>query len=78
MALTYAQLREEVLALPSDQQLEIADTVYCCTEPAHPSELHPAWAEELRRRSEDFRSGKTKGIPWEEVKGHFERLTEGR
>jgi putative addiction module component (TIGR02574 family) len=30
--------------------------------------VEAAWQEEIRRRMEDLRSGKVKGIPWEEVR----------
>jgi putative addiction module component (TIGR02574 family) len=78
MPLTFDQIREEVLALPNDQQLEIADTVYCCAEPAHPQELHPSWAEELQRRSDELHTGRSVGIPWEEVELELDRIIDGR
>ena len=75
MALTLDQLRQEVLALAPEQRKELLSSL------SHelgnePPSLHPAWAAELDRRSEELRSGKVKGIPAEEIFREIDELVE--
>jgi putative addiction module component (TIGR02574 family) len=37
------------------------------------AELSPAWKTEIERRVADYRSGKTKGVPLEDVMDELER-----
>ena len=71
------QIREAALALPRDERLELADTLYCSLmDQSDPEslQLHPDWEAELNRRSEELESGKVPGIPWEDVRKELEEL----
>ncbi len=73
MALTLEQLREEYLALPPEDRQRFVSSLADEDEIA-PLGLHPDWAEELHRRSEAYKAGKTQGIPWEDVQKELESL----
>jgi len=73
MALTFEQIREEFLALPNEERQRLILSLPDTGEIA-PLGLHPAWSEELRRRSEDLKSGRMEGIPWEVVEKELDSL----
>ena len=71
-----AQLLGEVLNLPLDERLKIADAVYASVEgpapgPGEQEEIDAAWREEIRRRAARVLAGEP-GIPWEEVEAEME------
>ena len=66
MPRTVAELLDAALALPEAERAELAELIEA-TIPSPPSSLHPAWADEIRRRAADIDSGKVKPIPWDEV-----------
>jgi putative addiction module component (TIGR02574 family) len=69
-------LLEAALRLSEEDRAELADRLFESLDPdaddgpnAAPGDLlHPAWADEIRRRVEDMKEGRVKGIPWEEVR----------
>jgi putative addiction module component (TIGR02574 family) len=73
MPLTLDQLREEFLALPPEERQQLILSLPD-TDDIVPLGLHPAWAEELRRRSEEYKSGRMEGIPWEIVEKELNSL----
>ena len=77
MALTFEQIREEVLSLPEEERQRLILSLPDATDPA-PLGLHPAWNEELRRRSEEYVSGHMEGIPWEIVEKELDSLDDLR
>ena len=46
----------------------LAERLLRSLEPDVPSQLHPAWREELRRRAAQIDAGEVRPVPWEEVK----------
>jgi len=62
------QLLKAILQLPPDEREQIADQVYQSLDDETDIELDAEWSEEIRRRVEDARSGRVKGIPWEEAR----------
>ena len=78
MSQSLEQVREVVLALPIADRLALLQDVRESlvpeadrleTEP----ELHPAWLEELHRRSEDLESGRVQEISWEDIQKEWEQ-----
>ena len=67
MLQTVAEILDAALALPVEQHAELAELIEE-TIPSPPSTLHPAWAEELRRRADEVKSGVVTPIPWNEVR----------
>lgn len=69
------QLLASALQLNDAERIEFAERLYSSVDDASelPLEKDPAFAAELQRRSEDFRTGRTKGIPADQV---FKNLEE--
>jgi putative addiction module component (TIGR02574 family) len=76
MPLTFEELREEVLALPADQREELILSISEASN-TEPFDLHPSWKEELKRRSDDFHSGRVTAIPWEVVEKELDEIVDG-
>lgn len=56
------------LALPEEDRVELADRLLASFPPDVPSQLHPAWRAELKRRSSQVDSGEITPVPWNEVR----------
>jgi putative addiction module component (TIGR02574 family) len=71
------KLLPALMALPLSDRLDLADLLYASIPPppGMMCEDDPGFEAELERRLADLESGKTKGIPAEEV---FRRLREER
>jgi putative addiction module component (TIGR02574 family) len=65
MSPTIERLREELLALPTEERESLIASISQNADKA-PFTLHPAWPAELRFRSEEYRAGRMEGIPWEQ------------
>lgn len=70
--MTWEQLLEKALQLPSHQQEKIARALYENLadeedEDEDPAEVEAAWAEEIQRRVEEIRNGTVETIPADEV-----------
>ena len=64
-----SQVYEAAMALPEDERAELASRLLeSLSGEGSPSRLHPAWAEELRRRLAQVDSGEVTPLPWAEVK----------
>jgi putative addiction module component (TIGR02574 family) len=68
MAPTLDTLYQAAMALPEEQRAELADRLLGTLSPEIPSQLHPAWRAELKRRSAKADSGEVTLIPWDEVR----------
>jgi putative addiction module component (TIGR02574 family) len=68
VAPTVESLYQAALALPEDQRAELADRLLETLPADIPSQLHPAWKDELRRRSAQLDAGEVTPIPWDEVR----------
>lgn len=67
MPRTVAELLHAALALSVEERAELAELIED-TIPSPPSTLHPSWAEELRRRVAEMKSGLVTPISWGEVR----------
>jgi putative addiction module component (TIGR02574 family) len=68
MARTLDDIRDEVLALEVEERGAVADAIWESFLTDEEREVQAAWIEEAERRIDAMRSGKVKGIPWEQVK----------
>jgi putative addiction module component (TIGR02574 family) len=68
MTPTTEQLYEGAMALSEDERAELAARLLDSLTKDAPSQLHPAWPEELRRRLAQVDSGEVTPVSWDEVK----------
>jgi putative addiction module component (TIGR02574 family) len=76
-----SELLKRALALTPEERAELAGSLLESLDAADddPKAVEAAWNEEIARRIEDFDSGKTKAVPWEEVQARISsKLTHGR
>lgn len=71
LSMTWEQLLEQALQLPSDEKENIARALYENLadedEDEDPAEVEAAWAEAIQRRVEEIRNGTVETIPADEV-----------
>lgn len=73
-----AALRNEVLALPSEERAELAAELLASLDDiddADPGRVDQVWGEELVRRSAQLAAGEVTGVSWDQV---LERVAENR
>jgi putative addiction module component (TIGR02574 family) len=68
-----SKLLEQALSLSVEEQEALANTLYSILDreaggDADDEGVEQAWSEEIKRRIDDIDSGKTKMIPYEEVR----------
>jgi putative addiction module component (TIGR02574 family) len=68
MPSTLETLYLAALALAEEDRIELADRLLGALSPDVPSQLHPAWRAELKRRSDQIETGEVALIPWDEVR----------
>ncbi len=68
MAPALEAVYQAALALPEEERAELADRLLNTLSPDIPSQLHPAWRDELRRRSAQVDAGEVDLVSWEEVR----------
>lgn len=62
------ELREELMRLTPEERLKLAEELYeSVPVEVEDANWDQAWAEEIRKRIEDIRSGRVEGIPAAEV-----------
>ena len=61
------QATKEAMKLNIEERAELAQRLLASLDDAPASEIEKLWIEEAERRLREFREGKTKGIPAEEV-----------
>ncbi len=66
------QIESAVLQLPRNERARIAERLLASLD--DDAEVERAWADEVRRRVEDLRSGKVRPIPGEDVFKELESL----
>ena len=76
MATTLDAVISEALKLTPEERTELIERLADTVLPAPP--LHPAWEAEIARRVADMESGKTVGIPAEEVMADLRLMIETR
>ena len=72
MAKKLEEIVNEAMELPVEERAQLAGTRLSSLDEPTDSEVERLWLQEAERRLEDFRKGKVKGIPAEEV---FNRAT---
>ena len=72
MTATLDVLAEQALKLPYSERAELAERLLLSLEPpgeaVSEAEASAAWAEVIRRRSDDVASGRVKPLDWEDAK----------
>ncbi|MBW3570741.1 MAG: addiction module protein [Gemmatimonadetes bacterium] len=67
VSMTWEELLEKALQLPSDEQVMIARALYenlaAEEDDEDPAEVEAAWAEEIQQRIEEIRNGTVETIP---------------
>ena len=76
MATTLDAVISEALKLTPEERTELIERLADTVLPAPP--LHPEWEAEIARRVADMESGKTVGIPAQEVMGDLRCMIETR
>jgi putative addiction module component (TIGR02574 family) len=61
------QVTKEAMKLNIEERAELTQRLLDSLDDAPASEIEKLWLEEAERRLREFREGKTKGIPAEEV-----------
>jgi putative addiction module component (TIGR02574 family) len=61
-----SDLLKRALALPADERTALANTLLDSLEDADES-VQAAWDEEVARRMQDLKAGKTVTVPWEQL-----------
>ena len=64
---------EDVLSLPADQRIDIADRILASLNPPTDPEIDGLWAVEAERRIKEIEEGKVNLIPGEEVFARIHR-----
>jgi hypothetical protein len=77
MSPTIEKLREDILALPSDQRQSLIASVQENADTAA-FELHPGWKAELRFRSEEYRAGRVEVTSLEDYEKELDRAVEAK
>ena len=65
------------LALPERQRADLLARLMDSLDDPPDADVEQAWDAEIARRLEDVRSGKEKGIPWEEVRRRLQEDADG-
>jgi putative addiction module component (TIGR02574 family) len=61
------EISEATMHLNLEERAQLAGKLLLSLDEPSPSELERLWLDEAERRLDDFRSGKTQGIPAEDV-----------
>jgi putative addiction module component (TIGR02574 family) len=79
MTAEVSKLLEKALLLSGEEQEALADSLISSLGGKVDENVQAAWAAELEKRLAELDSGKTKTIPWSEVKKrNLAKLTRGR
>lgn len=68
MSQTVSELLNQVLALPEAERGDVAARIVESLDPTVNTDVEAAWAEEIRRRIDEVRSGKVATMSWEEAR----------
>ncbi len=78
MPRTLDELRDEVMELGVEERGALADSIWESFLTDEEREIQDAWIEEAERRLEEYRSGKVKSVPYEEVMARLRAKYDGR
>ncbi|MGD0261221.1 MAG: addiction module protein [Verrucomicrobiota bacterium] len=73
MSLSFADIEDEALRLPQDEQLRLARALLESSEAAGDTGAEAAWEEEIERRIRLVDSGLAKGRPFSDVLREIDR-----
>ena len=65
---TLEAIYQAALTLPEPERAELVDRLLGAMSSDLPSQLHPAWRDELKRRSAQIDAGEVRPVPWDEVR----------
>ena len=65
------ELLQKALALSDEERADLAGSLLESLDPPVDDEVEAAWDDEIARRIADFDSGKSKSVPWEEVRARI-------
>jgi putative addiction module component (TIGR02574 family) len=68
----------DALELPTKDRADLAAELIASLDGPADSDVEAAWAAEIERRAARVLAGKSRGIPWEEVRRRAERDLSGR
>ena len=68
---------DAALALSESKRAELAERLWTSLEEASQNEVHEAWAEELHKRLEEYRSGEARILDGPETMAELKRRQEG-
>jgi len=68
MGRTREEVLQNALALTVEERLGLSQDLDASTMTAEERELEEAWIVEAERRYADWKAGRTKSVPWEEVR----------
>lgn len=64
---SFQEISEATMQLDLEDRARLAGKLLLSLDEPSPAEVERLWLDEAERRLEDYRSGKSKGIPAEEV-----------
>ena len=67
-------LIDEALALPAEERSAVALALLDSLGGEDQAAVSQAWADEIRRRKEELRSGAARAVPWSEAKARLSAL----
>jgi putative addiction module component (TIGR02574 family) len=68
------QILEQAKTLSDAERAEVAEQLLEAVAPSTDPAYQVAWEAEIQRRIDDFESGKTQGVPWEQVRERMRQL----
>lgn len=71
MTTTANELLSALMRLPPGERGEVATHLLESLDPAADPDTEAAWAEEIRIRVEEVRSGRVKGVSWTEARAQI-------
>jgi putative addiction module component (TIGR02574 family) len=73
LRMTYPELEQQLLLLPAEEREALAVRLLDSLDGNSSSPLDPEWVAEIERRYAEYRAGRTRGIPADQV---FRRIRE--
>lgn len=67
MTRTLEQIQKDALQLPAEDRMQLMQALHDSVMTDEEREVEQAWIEEAERRYQDWKAGRVRGIPGEEV-----------
>ena len=78
MSVSFDKIRHDAYELSLEEKTELIDFLLLSIHNTPSPEVESAWAAELAARSRALAEGRSKTIPWTEVKAKFDKYFETR